>query len=359
MSEQSLKSTNRKAEEVEDFSNTSKREKSPEEIRALIVGLKNTDKIKKKDYRQTLALLGISWEQALPHLGPDFNENDDERSSNLQPTSSNGTQDDVSERYKIKHSYSTEKLFEASRTVVELPSKGVFYKNGKSSVTIKHLTASDDDILFTPELIVQNKVMDVLLENCVIDKDLRPEEMLTCDREFLVLELRKTGFGNEFSQNPVICNACGKAHQPVVDISKLNTRKPTVFPDPDGMFSVQLPISKVNIRFRLLNGRDESLLQSIYQSQPSSKKGNPQVRRILTEKYLLQIMKVNDDKDKIFIKSFIDAMPMADSRFLRKYMNDAEPGFDNMYEFECPNCGHLEKRPVIMNAKLFYPDADI
>lgn len=349
--------TSREAEKVESFTQTSKREKSPEEIKALIVGLKNTDKLKKKDYRQALSILGVSWEQALPYLGPDFNENDESSSTNMP--NKGVPSEDISNKYKIQHSYSSEKLFEAPTSEVELPSKGLFYKNGKSIVKIKHLTASDDDILLTPELIVQNKVMDVLLDNCVIDKDLRPEEMLTCDREFLVLELRKTGFGNDFVQNPIICNSCNKAHQPIVDLSKLNLRKPSVHADPDGMFSVQLPISKVNIRFRLLNGRDEALLQATYQSQPSKKQGIPQVRRILTEKYLLQIMQVNDDKDKIFIKSFIDAMPMADSRFLRKYMNDAEPGFDNMYEFECPNCGFLEKRPVIMNAKLFYPDADL
>ena len=36
---------------------------------------------------------------------------------------------------------------------VPLPSKGVFYKNKQSSIKIKHLTAEDENILTSPDLI--------------------------------------------------------------------------------------------------------------------------------------------------------------------------------------------------------------
>ena len=62
---------------------------------------------------------------------------------------------------------------------------------------------------------------------------------------------------------------------------------------------------------------------------------------------------------EIFIKSFSEAMPLQDSQFFREYVSEVEPGIDLNYEFVCPHCGKPEQRPVPINPRLFYPDAEI
>ena len=83
---------------------------------------------------------------------------------------------------------------------VELPSKGIFYENKKSTAKIKYLTAEEDDVLFSPELIKSGKVLDALLQIAIIDKDITPDEMLVGDRNAVLIHLRKTGLGEIYKR---------------------------------------------------------------------------------------------------------------------------------------------------------------
>jgi hypothetical protein len=52
--------------------------------------------------------------------------------------------------------------------VVELPSRGIHYANGKKSVRVAYLTASDENILSSPNLIQTNSVvMELLKKYCI------------------------------------------------------------------------------------------------------------------------------------------------------------------------------------------------
>jgi len=72
----------------------------------------------------------------------------------------------------------------------------------------------------------------------------------------------------------------------------------------------------------------------------------------------MQIMEVNNNRDKLYIKKFIAAMPMRDSMFFREYLREIEPGLNLSYEFECPNCGALDIKDIPVTPKLFYPDLE-
>ena len=82
--------------------------------------------------------------------------------------------------------------FSAITDIVNLPSKGIFYPNKQSTIKVKHLTAEDENILTSPELIRNGKVLDVLLENSIVDNELSAETMLVGDRNAVLLFLRNT-----------------------------------------------------------------------------------------------------------------------------------------------------------------------
>lgn len=240
---------------------------------------------------------------------------------------------------------------------VQLPSEGLFYANGKKSVKIKYLTAEDENILTSPELIKNGKVLDVLLEKAIVDNDLSADEMLTGDRNAVLLALRSTGYGDEYEVK-MSCPECSEEYKTSVALSSLKHKGVQIKPDVNGEFEVELPKTKWNVKFRLLNGKDENYLTK-KNEQLKKLKTKAQYSSMLTERYVLQLMEVAGNRDKLYISKAVRNMPIADSLFLREFIKEVEPGVDMEHEFECKNCGHVYEDTVPITVKLFWPNAKI
>ena len=241
--------------------------------------------------------------------------------------------------------------------VVELPSLGKFYPNGQKTVTIKYLTAEDENILSNIELIRSQKVLDVLLDNCIVSEGISAQDMLSGDRVKVLIDMRINGYGADYEAN-VLDPETGEAFVEIVDLTKLKPKYLEVDPDSQGEYSVFLPKFKVNIKFRFLNGEDESYLA---QKEKASKKKNKGMSfsTSLTDRYVRQIMEVNGNRDKIYIQRFVSAMPISDSLFLREYIKELEPGINLKYEFKNAPSGNVFEGDVEMTLKLFWPNAKI
>lgn len=336
---------------VESFKDLKSRTKDDEEVKAIFEALKNSTDVEPSNYETVLKGMGISEEQYRPLLSQ-------EKGATTQPVAPPAPIVDPVKKTSGVYKVTQDKMFQASTQTLTLPSKGMFYPNRQSQLEVKGMTAQEDDILFSSELIQQNKVLHAVLESAIIDKTLRPDDMLSCDRNYVLIQLRIDGFGSEYEPGPMQCENCNSIYSPKVDLSQLKVKELKHMPDADGLYFIELPMSKVKIRFRLMNGKDELALQSKGMSA-IKKAGGMKSKKMWSERYLLQIMEVNGESDKIFIKSFIDAMPLGDSRFFRKYSFDVEPGIDLNYNFVCTNCGHEDERAVPITPRLFYPEADI
>jgi hypothetical protein len=240
---------------------------------------------------------------------------------------------------------------------IELPSQGKYYPNGQKTVKVKYLTAEDENILTSPDLIKNGKVLDMLLEHAVIDKNLRPDDMLTGDKNAVLLSLRSTGYGDDYEVK-MTCPECSEQFKSSVKLSSLKYKGMHGEPDQNGEFQVQLPKMKLNVKFRLLTGKDESYLSKKVESLKKIKK-NTGASSLLTERYILQVMEINGNRDKIYISNAISKMPISDSYFLREYIGIVEPGVDMETQFECTNCAHIYEDIVPITAKLFWPNAKI
>lgn len=240
---------------------------------------------------------------------------------------------------------------------VHLPSQGRYYANGQGSVHVKLLTATEENILTSPELLKSRRVFDVLLEHAVIDKTLRPEEMLTGDRNAVLLALRSTGYGDNYPVK-MTCPECGESFTETIKISSLAHKPLQGEVDANGEFLVHLPRMKATVKFRLLNGKDEAHLNKKLDAMRKHNK-NVTHQNTLTEKYILQIMEFNGSRDKIVISKAIEVMPISDSAYLREYMALVEPGTDMTHDFECTHCGNVYEDNIPITAKLFWPNAKV
>ncbi len=65
--------------------------------------------------------------------------------------------------------------------MVDLPSKGYFYVDGhplsSGKVEVKYMTAKEEDILTSQNLIQQGLVIDKLLESLIIDKSVKVDDI--------------------------------------------------------------------------------------------------------------------------------------------------------------------------------------
>jgi hypothetical protein len=210
---------------------------------------------------------------------------------------------------------------------IQLPSKGTFYKNKQSTVKIKHLTAEDENILTSPDLIRNGKVLDVLLDNAIIDTSLTADDMLVGDRNAVLMYLRKEGYGDDYEVK-INCPSCSEDFATIVKISDIESKDLDSQPDSNGEFFVDLPKSVV-------------------------------YSNLLTERFLLQIMEINGNRDKLQIKKAISNMPAIDSLFLREYVGNVEPGLKLESNYTCTNCSHNFDGDIPITPKLFWPNAKL
>jgi len=253
------------------------------------------------------------------------------------------------------------KEFEMLTDTMELPSLGVFYPNGQKTVKFKYLTAEEDDILFSPELLKSGKVLDALLQIAVIDETLKPDDMLIGDRNAVLICLRKTGLGNIYNPGKgyVSCPECGEDFDPDIDLDDLKSKMLEDMPDDNGEYSFDMPLIGCKIKFRLLRGHDENRLAKAAKTGSKKRGSNYKISRVVTERYKLQIMEVDGNRDKLYISSFVSAMPMKDSLVFREYARLISPGVDFNYIYTCKSCGHDFEDDVPLTPKLFYPEAKI
>lgn len=257
----------------------------------------------------------------------------------------------------IKPKSSTEE-FELPFDVVELPSKGKLYKGtsleGREFLEVHYLTAQQEDILTSPNLIQSGKMIDALLESCIKDKSIDPKELILGDRNTIIVWLRSTGYGEEYPVN-IGCQSCGTNYDNEFNLSDLDIRSLEVDPDENGLFSFDLPKSKKRIKFKFIDGQMESDIAKTIEARRI--KMGSKVDNTLSMKMFYAIQEIDGNKDKSYIKKFVDVMPVADARAFRDYSNSIEPGIIMEQMCTCVNCGRSTMEVVPIRTNFFWPDS--
>ena len=270
---------------------------------------------------------------------------------------------------------------EAAFDVIPLPSKGEGYADKISKASVAYLTAYDENMIASPNLYKNNMILDYILQEKLLSKEIEPMDLLEGDREAIILFLRASGYGNEY---PITAtdDKTGTEFDSVVDLSKLTYKDFNLKGDSHGWFEFELPLSKSVVKFRFPTHRDNVMLEKmkIAEDKKLMKKSIEEcvekldeyienddvlnkddkanvrkaIRQIerwenslenedelmynhdLTNRLNLLIMAVDGITDKEYIYNFIKRMSPRDSSALRKYILDNEPGIDYRIKIERP-----------------------
>lgn len=265
--------------------------------------------------------------------------------------------------------------------IIQLPSNGQTYRNKVDRVPVAYLTAYDENMITSPNLYKDGLVIDFLLKNKVMNSAINVDDLVSGDADAIILFLRATSYGPEF---PIVANdpETGEQIETTVDLTALKPREFKLVGDENGYFDFETPIKKDKIKFRYLTRKQERKLRQITEIEGCGTKAEMLERerqslmaalvddkclsdgerkniqaalksmeswekklkeisdskftKIMTNNLQMQIMSVNGETDKEFIRKYIYTMPARDSLMLRRYINDNRPGIDFDIEVQRP-----------------------
>ena len=99
--------------------------------------------------------------------------------------------------------------------VVDLPSKGLLYPEGHilsdGTIEIKYMTAREEDILTSQNLIQKGVVLDELLKSLIASK-VQLNDLLIGDKNAIMVAARVFGYGKIYSVD-TICPECNETEK--------------------------------------------------------------------------------------------------------------------------------------------------
>tara|TARA_Y100000310_G_scaffold258809_1_gene267331 strand:+ start:71 stop:940 length:870 start_codon:yes stop_codon:yes gene_type:complete len=252
--------------------------------------------------------------------------------------------------------------FVSPTELVDLPSRGKYYStnhplHNKESLEIRYMTAKDEDILTSQSLLKKGLAIDRLLQNVIVDKDVKVDDLLIGDKNALLIATRISGYG-ELYEAKVGCPSCYELSDHEFSLDELNVNygvdsdeKGVKYSSENNTFLVTLPKMQVEVGLRLLNGNDEKSMAKMTQK----KKKNNLPDTPLTDQFYKMIVSVNGSTDRFHINELVDVMPASDSRYLRKIYTEIVPNVELKQDFECHACGAVEEVVIPLTTEFFWP----
>lgn len=247
--------------------------------------------------------------------------------------------------------------------IVDLPSKGHFYPPdsplAKGQVEIKMMTAKEEDILTSPNLLKKGQAIDKLLESLIVNKDIKVSDLLLGDKNALIFAVRRLAYGDTYGPVEVSCPKCSSNNQVEVNLSELKDKEfdETQYQPGSNVFEYTLPVSKAAIKFRILTDGDEKAIEKENVAMAKMTKG---ASSEVTSRLKRMIVEVNGESDPAKIRNFVDTQLLSkDSLALRQHMKTITPDVDATFEFICKDCGSAERAAVPMTVQFFWPDSRV
>ena len=251
--------------------------------------------------------------------------------------------------------------------IIELPSEGKLYPEGSSlssgKVEMKYMTAKEEDILTSANLIQKGVVIDALLRALIVSngegQSVNYNDLVVGDKNAIMVAARVLGYGADYPVE-MTCPACGVKQKQDIDLTTLENKKvDNSSVDADGHFTFKLPVSKKTLTFKILTHADEILVEAEAKRMKKKKVGGNGVTYELTSRFKYMIVAIDGEDDKTSIRSFVENEFLSrDSLAFRQHIETVSPDVDMTIYFECDSCGHEDSTVQMpMNVQFFWPRA--
>jgi hypothetical protein len=243
--------------------------------------------------------------------------------------------------------------------VITLPSKGLVYPESnplsKGQIEIKYMTAREEDILASQNLIKKGVVLDKLFESVVVEKDVNIGDIIIGDKNAILLATRILGYGSEYNVE-VTDPFTGENQKVRIDLSKVQTKEIDDSKlNRNNRYEFELPLLKKKIKFKLLTHKDEIDINAEIAALNRLSKGETASQDIST-RFRYMIQEIDGNTDRGFINNFVKNNLLArDSKALREYIKTISPDMNFNYEFTSDITGETEALDIPFGVGFFYP----
>ena len=244
--------------------------------------------------------------------------------------------------------------------VLSLPSQGLLYPEDSplrsGTIDVKYMTAKEEDILTSTNLIKQGKVIERLLESIIANPKVKVDDMLIGDKNALMIGTRILGYGKDYEC--VITDPDTQENvNVVIDLTKLEHKKidEKLFEN-GNLFSYELPNSKRIVEFKILTQSDElKIEQNLKDFEKLTKITG--IDRTLTTRLKYQIQSIDGNTDQKFIDNFVDNEFLAlDAKAFRIYRESIEPDIILKYDYVSQTGGN-HTIDIPLGVEFFWPAA--
>ena len=138
---------------------------------------------------------------------------------------------------------------------IDLPSKGKLYPEGsplrEGKVEVKYMTAREEDILTSANLIKKGIVIDKLLNSLIVTPGVTTDDLILGDKNAIMVASRILAYGPEYT--------CEVTNPNTGDVSEQTFNLADCpFKEIDenineNLFEITLPVSKKKVKFGILN----------------------------------------------------------------------------------------------------------
>ena len=210
-------------------------------------------------------------------------------------------------------------------SMINVPSKGKYYEDGKSYFLVRHLSYIEENILANDSLMDTEEGIKLVLKSLMMD-DFDVERLLPGDVQAISMYLYSTAYGDKIELE-VTCPGCSYKEKKEVHISNFKMKEVNAWPDERRMVMGVLPVSNHSFTMRIPTFFDEFRFKRNMQNQDTH-----------LDRMSFLVSEVNGVSGQGMVRQYISTLPIQDSRFLRKFIDNNTPGVDTHVGHECAEC---------------------
>ena len=239
--------------------------------------------------------------------------------------------------------------------VVDLPSQGLLYPKdsplSSGKIEVKYMTAKEEDILTSANLIKKGIVVEKLIESLVVDKSIDIDTILVGDKNAILVASRILAYGKEYEVEI-------DGQTVVVDLTTLKDKEidKSVFTKGVNEFEFELPATKRKLTFKLLTSGDEKSIDTEIKGYEKIGDG---IGYDLTTRLKNMILSIDGDTKRASINSFVDNEFLSrDSLAFRTYANKIMRDVDMTSEY-IDEDGEEKEFTVPMTVQFLWPTINL
>ena len=280
---------------------------------------------------------------------------------NLPKTAAEMTDEELKANLMADYKQKEVKKSNFPTEIIPLPSRGLLYSEdhplADGTIEMKYMTARDEDILTSQNLIKQGVVLDKLFESLIVTP-VNYSDLYIGDKNAIMVAARILGYGKEYVVEIDDPFSSGTKQKVTIDLTQIEHKEVdySLFEQRKNEFDFQLPQSKRVVTFRLMTHKLEKDIQTEVKGM-----NKIQVRtgidRELTTRLKNMIIAVDGDGGRATINNFVDNELFAlDSRALRSYMKEISPDLDMTFTFVSDTTGEVKEIDIPMDVSFFWPN---